>query len=227
MRLRLVGRAFVDQQIAEFDVGVAQVVAEDGLAEMLEEQLPRRRLAIELAALVAGAVEGDGRLAVVGHQLAEKRRQQAQPVLDDAGRHLLGIEHRRLLAQVDVPLDFAEPADHGQVADAVAVGQRPQRRAETQGPHRPHQALGAFQLRTVGEDDVGADRSVLGHVAIEVADDLDLVAVGRDVLQQFLRLRIGRVDDGHHLQQLAEGDRDRRRLQRVARIAVHGPWRWS
>jgi len=42
MRLRLVGRTLVDQQVAEFDVGVAQVVAKDRLAEVLEEQLPGR-----------------------------------------------------------------------------------------------------------------------------------------------------------------------------------------
>ena len=53
MLLRLDRRTLVDQQVAEVDVGVAEVVAEDALAEILEEELPGRRLAIELAALVA------------------------------------------------------------------------------------------------------------------------------------------------------------------------------
>ena len=165
VRLRLVGRALVDQQVAEFDVGVAQVVAEDRFAEVLEEQLPGRRLAIELAALVARAVERDRRLAVVGHQLAEERRQQAHAVVDDAGHHLLGVERRRLLAEVDVALDLAQAADHRQVGDAVRIGQRPQRRAKADAAHRAQQRLGALEVLAVGGDDVGADRGVLGDVA--------------------------------------------------------------
>ena len=53
MLLRLGRRTLVDQQVAEVDVGIAEVVAEDALAEILEEELPGRRLAVELAALVA------------------------------------------------------------------------------------------------------------------------------------------------------------------------------
>ena len=118
--LRLGGRAVVDQQVAEIDVGVAQVVAEDALAEMLEEELPGRRLAVELAALVAGAGEGDVRLGVVGHQPAEERRQQAHAVFDEAGDDLLGVERGRLLAEIDVAVDFAGHAEHGDVGDAGA-----------------------------------------------------------------------------------------------------------
>ena len=222
VRLRLLGRALVDQQVAEFDIGVAQVVAEDGLAEVLEEQLPRRRLAIELPALVAGAVEGDGRLAVVGHQLAEEGRQQAHAVLDEAGDDLLGVEDRRLLAQVDVALDLAQPADHRQFADAVRIGQGPQRRAKAQAAHAAHQRLRALEAGAVGEQDVGADRRVLGQVARVHRGQLDLVAFGADLRQQFLGRRAVGVDDGDDLQQLVERDRHRLRLQRIARIAVHG-----
>ena len=137
--LRLHRRAFVDQQIAEIDVGVAQVVAEDALAEVLEEQLPGRRLAIELAALVARAVEGDVGLAVVGHQPAEERRQQVLAVLDEAGDHLLGVEGGRLLAEIDVAVDLAGQLDDGEVGDAVRVRQRPERRveADARGPRAP------------------------------------------------------------------------------------------
>ncbi len=76
--LRLRGRAFVDQQVAEIDVGVAQVVAEDALAEVLEEELAGGRLSVELAALMTRTVERDVRFGVVGHQPAEERRQQAE-----------------------------------------------------------------------------------------------------------------------------------------------------
>ena len=39
--LRQRGRTLVDQEVAQVHVGVAEVVAEDLLAEMLEEELPR------------------------------------------------------------------------------------------------------------------------------------------------------------------------------------------
>ena len=78
--LRFGRGALVDQQVAQLHVRIAQVVAEDVLAEMPEEKLSRGRLAVELAALVARAVEGDGGLAVVRHQSAEERRQQAHAV---------------------------------------------------------------------------------------------------------------------------------------------------
>ena len=76
MLLRVGGRSFVDQEIAELDVGVAEIVAEDALAEMLEEQLACGGFAVELPALVPGAIESDVRLTVVGHQPAEERGQQ-------------------------------------------------------------------------------------------------------------------------------------------------------
>ena len=57
--LRQGRRALVDQQVAEIHVGVAEVVAEDLLPEMLEEELTCRGFAVELPALVAGAVEGE------------------------------------------------------------------------------------------------------------------------------------------------------------------------
>ena len=118
--LRLRGRAFVDQQVAEVDVGVAQVVAEDALAEVLEEHLPGGRLAVELPALVAGAVEGDVGRGVVGHQPAEERRQQRQAVVHQAGDDLLGVELGRLLAEVDEAVDLADHAEHRHVGDAAA-----------------------------------------------------------------------------------------------------------
>ena len=69
----------MDEQIAEVHVGVAQVVAEDALAEVLEEELAGRRFAVELAALVARAVEGDVGLGVVGHEPAEEGGSRLMP----------------------------------------------------------------------------------------------------------------------------------------------------
>src|SRR5262245_3554162 len=55
--LRLNRRSLVDEQIAEVYVSVAQVVAEDALAKVLEEELSTRRFSVELAALMSWAVE--------------------------------------------------------------------------------------------------------------------------------------------------------------------------
>ncbi len=146
--LRLRGGAFVDQQIAEIDVGVAQIVAEDALAEVLEEELAGGRLAVELAALVSRAVERDVRRLVVGHEPAEERRQQAHAVLDDARHDLLGVERRRLLPEIDVALDLAGHAQDRHVGDPVRIGERPERRPEADRPNRAPRALRAFSRRS-------------------------------------------------------------------------------
>jgi hypothetical protein len=72
MALRLRGRALVDQQVAEIYIGVAQVIAENVLAEVLEEELARRGLPVELAALVPWTGESDVGFAIVGRQPAEE-----------------------------------------------------------------------------------------------------------------------------------------------------------
>ena len=100
--LRQCRGALVDQQVAEVHVGVAEIVAEDLLAEMLEEELTCRGFPVELPALVAGAVEGDVGLGVVGDEPAEERRQQAHAVVHQARDDLLGVEGRGLLAEIDV-----------------------------------------------------------------------------------------------------------------------------
>ncbi len=109
--LRFGRGAFVDQQIAEIDIGIAEVVAEDRLAEVFEEELSRRRFLVELAALMTRAVERHRCIRVIRHQSAEERRQQAHAVFDDARDDLLRIERGRLLAEIDVAVDFAETSD--------------------------------------------------------------------------------------------------------------------
>ena len=212
--LRVGGRALVDQQIAEVDVGIAQVVAEDALAEVLEEELARRRLAVELAALVARAVEGDVGLAVIGHEPAEERRQQAHAVLHEAGDDLLGVEGRGLLAEVDVAVDLAQ-----------SRRQRPGRRSGANRPapraacgirwREPHAASlrAASQALAVDQRDVGADGGILGHVAVEaVGRPRPRSAAAVIWSSSSLVWRFAAVDDRDHLQQLVERDRDGRRL---------------
>ena len=125
MLLRFRGRPLVDEEIAKVDVGVAEVIAEDALAEVLEEHLAGRGFAVELPTLMSRAGEGDVSLAVVGHQPAEERRKQGPAVLHEARNHLLGVEGGRLLPEVDVAVDLAGEAKHGHVGDAVRIRQRP------------------------------------------------------------------------------------------------------
>ena len=73
MTLCFCRRAFVDEEVSEIHVGVAQIVAEDALAEILKEKLPGGRFAVELAALMSGAIKGNIRLAVIRHQALRRR----------------------------------------------------------------------------------------------------------------------------------------------------------
>ena len=213
--LRLDCRADVDQQIAEIDVGVAQVVAEDLLAEMLEEQLAGGRFAVELAALVAGTRERDVRLGVVGHQPAEERRQQARAVFRDARDHLLGVESRGLLAEEDAAVHFAEHIGREGLRQPVRVRERPQRSSEAGGAHRSHQLARGLEPIAVDCSDVCADGRVFEHVALVAIADLDLEALRAETIEQRPYLAVVAVDERHHLQQLVEGNRDRGRLDGV------------
>ena len=160
--LRVDGGADVNQQIAELDVGVAQVVAKDLLAEVLEEELPGRRLAVELPALVPGARERDLGFGVVGHEPAEERRQQAHAVRDDARDDLLRVERRRLLAEVDVAVDLARHPEHGHVGNLARVRERPERRREARRCARACASLRAASRRiAVDRRDVRADLRVV------------------------------------------------------------------
>ena len=146
--LRLHRRTFVDEEIAEIDIGVAQIVAEDVLAEMLEEQLAGGRLPVELAALMSGAVEGDVCLAVIRHQPAEERRQQRLSVHQQAGDDLLGVEGRGLLAEVDIAVDLAGLGEHRHVGELVGIGQRPQAACGTRSPRTARASLRAPSRRS-------------------------------------------------------------------------------
>ncbi|VVO38621.1 hypothetical protein PS726_05583 [Pseudomonas fluorescens] len=89
--LRQQCRAFVDQQVAELDVGVAHVGAKQRLAEEVEKLPTGRVLAKELAALVTGAGKGRvGRLGVVLERV-EERRQQACFVGLGGGLQLVAV----------------------------------------------------------------------------------------------------------------------------------------
>ncbi len=221
--LRVDGGADVNQQIAELDVGVAQIVAEDLLAEMLEEQLPGGRLAVELPALMAGARERDLGFGVVSHEPAEERRQQAHAVRDDARDHLLRVERRRLLAEVDVAADLARHPEHGHVGNLARVRERPERRREARVAHRLRELARGVAPLAVDRRDVRADVRVVRDVAVVARADLDLEVLCPDPIEQRTNLVVVAVDERHHLQQLVKRDRNVRGLGGVldhARVSV-------
>ncbi len=212
--LRQCRRALVDQQVAEIHVGVAEVVAEDLLPEMLEEELTCRGFAVELPALVAGAVEGDVGFGVVGGEPAEEGWQQAHAVVHQAGDDLLGIEGRGLLAEIDVPVHLAGGSQDRDVGHAVRIRERPDRRAEADRPDAPTQVARRLPAVAVDRDDVGADVGILGHVPIVPLAHLDLELLLGDPIEQLSGLGVLPVHQGDHLEQPMEGDRDAGGCQR-------------
>ena len=161
--LRFDRGADVDQQVAELDVGIAQIIAEDLLAEVLVEELTGGRLAVELTALVSRAGKGNICLGVVRHEAAEERRQQAHAVVANAGDDLLGVERGRLLAEIDEAVDFADDSRGDDVGDLARVGQRPDGRAKAEPPHAEPELARLVALRTVDVENVRADVRVFGE----------------------------------------------------------------
>ncbi len=90
--LRVFGGAFVDQQIAQFDVGVAHVGAKHVFAKEIVKLPARRMLSEELTVLMAGACERAVLHLYILRQRVEKRRQQVLFI-----RERRGFERHELL----------------------------------------------------------------------------------------------------------------------------------
>src|SRR5438477_2569126 len=198
--LCLSGWTFMNKQVSQAYVGVAQIVAKDALAKMLEEQLAGGRLAIELSTLVARAVERNFGLGIVSHQAAEERRQQLHSIVDETGEDLLGVKDWCLLSQVDVASDLAERIEAADVRNAMRVRESPQRRPEAGRTHRSRQRTSLFQLITIDHCDICTNRGILGNVALKALAYLNLEVFCSDPVQKLLDLRISVIDDGCHFQ---------------------------
>ena len=100
-RFRFAGGALVHQQIAELDHRVVEVGAEYGLAQVLVEHVPDGTLAVEHAAVMAGAgphlVAGLGEL----DDAPEERGLELLDVLLEVAVDVLGHEVRRVLLRID------------------------------------------------------------------------------------------------------------------------------
>ena len=119
--LRLQRRALVDQQVAEIEHGIVEVVAEHRLAQMLDEDPADRAPVVEDAAIVTGA--GPELVAFLGivDQRAEERRLQRLGILLEAAHQVLGDELRRLLGEEDVAVDVSPSPRPGCPAGACGA----------------------------------------------------------------------------------------------------------
>ena len=102
------GHAFVDEQVAHRDVGVAEVGAEDVFAEEVGELTACRMTAEEGAALVTRTVEVHVAVADVGLHLAEEGRKNLILVLLGGGVDQATVEANVVGLGVDDGDDLAE-----------------------------------------------------------------------------------------------------------------------
>ena len=208
MTLRLCCRAFVNEKVSEIDISIAQIVAEDALAEVLKKQLAGRRFPVELAALMAGAIERNVGLAIIGHKPTEEGRQEPLAIFHQASDHLLGVEGRSLLSEIDIAVDLARLSQDDHVGKAMGVGHGPERRRKTDVTNGARQGACRLEIVAVNHRNISTDGSVLRHIPIEAAADLDLDFLCGNVIEKLSGQRVLLVDDRHDLEQPVEGYRD-------------------
>ncbi len=160
--LRGARRAFVDQQIAQFNVGVAHVGAEKRFAVEVEELAARWVFAEELAALVAGAGEGGVAHFHILRQRVEERRQQFALIFGGGGLQLFAVELGILAAQFKhtvqrrqdgvIQLFFAADGDEQWNVQAVFFDAR--HHALRDVVYRQHNGGDVIEIAVVHIDDV-------------------------------------------------------------------------
>ena len=119
-------RPLVHQQVAKLQHRIVEIVAENGFAEMFDENPADRTAVVEHAAIVAGA--GPELVAFLGiiDQFAKKRRFQRFGELLQAADEVFGDEFRRFLGQEDIAIDIVEHVDR-QILEALAPHQQDDR----------------------------------------------------------------------------------------------------
>ncbi len=168
--LRLERRAFMDEQVAQFEHGIVEVVTEYGLAEMLDEDAADRAAVVEDAAVVAGAgPQLIAALAVVD-QRAEERRLQRLRILLEPAHQVGGDEFRRLLGEEDVTVDVVEHLDRD-VLEPLAPHQHDDRHFEAAPAHQVDQRRGlAFETLLAPVHHHAADGGVGLHRNLGILD---------------------------------------------------------
>ena len=135
---------------------------------------------------------------VVRHQPAEERRQQALAVLDDARDDLLGVERRRLLAEIDVAVDLAEKIETANIGNPVGVREPPQGSAEADTTDRAHQGTSPIEPVAVNHCDVCPNAGVLGNVSIKVIAYFDREVFCADPVEELPDLMIPGIGNRYH-----------------------------
>jgi hypothetical protein len=86
---------------------------------------------------------------------------------------------------------------------------------EAGGAHSAHELAGWLEPVAVNPDNVGADCGVFEDVAVVDVAGLDRESLGFESFDECADFRVLRIGERDHLQQLVEGDRDRRWLGAV------------
>ena len=97
----------------------------------------------------------------------------------------------------------------------MGIRERPQRCVEADGAHSAHELACRLEPVAIDPGDVCADCGVFEDVAVVDVAGLDFEFLGFESFDQCTDFRILRIGERDHLQQLVEGDRDRRRLGAV------------
>ena len=179
----------MDEEVAHFEDGIIDVVAEHGLAEMFDEDAPDGRAVVEDAAVMAGA--GPELVALFGvvDEGAEERGFEGFGVLAEFADQVLGDEFGGFFGEEDVAGHTAEHFD-GDFFQLVFAHQHEDRHVHAAVAHqrdqRGHLALPAA-LAPVDEHAAhGAVRADGEFRVVHVAGFLDFEAEFLDFLDDFL-----------------------------------------
>ncbi len=176
--LRLERRAFMGEQVAEFEDRIVEIVAEHGFPKMFHENAADRAAAVENPAVVPGAGPQLVALLRIVDQRTEKRRLQRVGILREATDKIAGDELRRLLGQEDIAVDEVEHLDR-HVLEPLAPHQQDDRHFETAPAHDVDERGGlALKPLLAPIDHEAADRGIGLHRHFRIfgaggADDLE------------------------------------------------------
>jgi hypothetical protein len=160
----------VDQQVAQLEHRVVEVVAEHRFAQVLDEDATDRAAIVEHAAIVAGT--GPELVAFLGivDQGAEERRLQRLGILLQPADEVPGDELGRLLGEEDVAVDVVHHLDRD-VLEPLAAYQDDDRQLQPALAHQVDQRRGlALQPLLAPVDHHAADGAVGLHGDLGILD---------------------------------------------------------
>jgi hypothetical protein len=160
----------VDQEVAQFEHGIVQIVAKHLLAEMLHKNLADRTSAVEDAAIVARA--GPQLIAAlrIVDQRAEERGFQCLGILLKPAHQISGNEFRSFFGKEDVAVDIVEHLDRD-ILQTLAPHQYDDRQFEAAPAHQIDQGCGlTFEPLLAPIHHHAADRRIGLHRHLGILD---------------------------------------------------------